>query len=606
MADRVVLFERVGSPGQGFLQGIAAGDVLLAGGFRFATSQVTIDSGGNITAAGANVGISASATLTASAATMVATTAADMTLSSGDDLILTAVDSILLTGSPITALSYLTTTATVTQAAVRIGSVAGDPSLLNDGDLWYNSTLGKFRKRENGVTSSFNASEAATFVVHPTAGVGDYTTIQDALNNLPAEGGLILVREGTYNISATITLPNKPVTIMGCGVQSTVIDLGSNAIYAFTAAFTGTAFQTQKFENLTITGDGTLNQKGFFFDDPSFFTQFSLKHVFVTNVDVMVDDDNSSGVDFDYVASTLADRAGVLHYEGVASNGTLWISNCTWENVNGAIKRGGISGAPFVNITNCRLDSGTTMDLGRAQVTGSRFAADGASNKKVSMGDVRGAEMSSCEFRGGAYLEFTTGPCTAVGNIFRDSPTRAIDVLVAITSGTISGNLFTWATEAVRNAGSGVVASGNQNAKVTETGSANNNRYTDITSTSTILGAGSTVEGVRRYDQTGGSTTGSFVSLFTHTNLKAVLGIGTIENTGTTSGNDMEVRETVTDAFGVTDSITTTVAAGDSYLLDPQTNFDTARPPYLSYQVEVRHPVAVTSFDVHHATEGAH
>ncbi len=219
------------------------------------------------------------------------------------------------------------------------------------------------------------------------------------------------------------------------------------------------------------------------------------------------------------------------------------------------------------------------------------------------MGNVRASEMSSCEFRGGAYLEMATGPCAVEGCVFRDSPTNAVDILVAVTAATVAGNIFTWATSAVRVAGSQVVVSGNQNCKVLETGSANNNKYSEILSSSTVLGADTTVEGVRRFDLLG-STTGSFVTLFTHENFKGVMGIGTIDNS-VSSGNAMEVKETVIDAFGVTASVTTTVASGDTYLLDPQTNFDTARPPYKSYKVEVRHPISSTSFEVHHATGGA-
>jgi hypothetical protein len=60
---------------------------------------------------------------------------------------------------------------------------------------------------------------------------------------------------------------------------------------------------------------------------------------------------------------------------------------------------------------------------------------------------------------------------------------------------------------------------------------------------------------------------------------------------GTDAGNDMTVRETVTDRFGVTDATTETVVspgAANDYLLNPQTFFGAARPPYVSYKVEVK------------------
>jgi hypothetical protein len=44
------------------------------------------------------------------------------------------------------------TSANSTVAAIRIGSVAGEPSTLSDGDVWYNSSSNKFRARENGAS----------------------------------------------------------------------------------------------------------------------------------------------------------------------------------------------------------------------------------------------------------------------------------------------------------------------------------------------------------------------------------------------------------------------------------------------------------------------
>lgn len=588
MADRVVIYLN----GSGARQGVAPSEAILVGGVKRGSAFITIDGSNRIDLNGAQVR---------------STATGDVILNAGGDVTATAVGNLTLSGATIIASNKLLTNSDATLAAVKIGDFAGDPSTLVDGDIWYNSTLAKFRKRENGATSNLNSSEAATFVVHPTAGVGDFTTIQAAVNALPAAGGLILVREGTYSISSAIALPDKSITIRGVNQQSVIIDIGSNAIYAFTFLNTAAAYRTVHLENFSVVGDGTINQKGVHLNDPSFNTELIVSDVQIYNVDIGIYDEGCSGIELYEAAIYLADRDGVMHYDSTAALGsTIWLDNCFFENVNGAKKRGGIGGGAFVNISNSRLDCGTGTTFGRAQVTGSRFAADGTftGTKKVSMGDTRGAEMSSCEFRGGGYLELATGPCTVHGCIFRDSPTTALDVLLAVTKAAISGCGFTFGTSAVRVAGSNVVVSGNQNCLVLETGAANNNQYTEILSTSTILGVGSTVEGVRRFDGTG-STTGSFVTVFTHTNPKGVMGIGTIDNTGVTAGFAMQVKETVIDAFGITASVTTTVAAGDTYLLDPQTNFATARPPYKSYKVEVKHPVSSTTYEVHHATGGA-
>jgi hypothetical protein len=118
------------------------------------------------------------------------------------------------------------------------------------------------------------------------------------------------------------------------------------------------------------------------------------------------------------------------------------------------------------------------------------------------------------------------------------------------------------------------------------------------------VSAASVIEGAKRADSTG-STTAVFVTLFTHTNPRGLLGIGTIKNTD--GANTLTARETVTDAFGTTTSVSTDVLPGASYLLDPQTFFGTARPPYLSYAVAVIDKVAAShaTFELHHLSQGA-
>jgi len=51
-------------------------------------------------------------------------------------------------------------------------------------------------------------SKAATFVVDVN-GEGDYTDIQDAIDALPAEGGTIFVKEGTYEKPTPLQVPNS-------------------------------------------------------------------------------------------------------------------------------------------------------------------------------------------------------------------------------------------------------------------------------------------------------------------------------------------------------------------------------------------------------------
>ncbi|MGE5663128.1 MAG: hypothetical protein ACM31I_02220, partial [Deltaproteobacteria bacterium] len=155
----------------------------------------------------------------------------------------------------------------------------------------------------------------------------------------------------------------------------------------------------------------------------------------------------------------------------------------------------------------------------------------------------------------------------------------------------------------------GCVVEGNTDCEVAESGTSDNNRYTKIASASVIIGPSSIVEGAKKTQVTGAATPAAFTAVagFPRVSLKGMVGIGTIKNTG---ANAMEVREVVTDAFGVTvtTSPVVSVPAGGDYMLDPQTNFTdgvlNARPPYLSYSVEVRHPGAATTYDLQFTAQG--
>jgi hypothetical protein len=125
---------------------------------------------------------------------------------------------------------------------------------------------------------------AATRIVDP-AGAGTDLTIAAALAALPAEGGLILLKNGTYLLTATATLPAaKPVTILGCG-DSTVISLGANAIAAFTIPTGYTTHTPIHFRGFKVTGTEVANQTLLAYGATN-----SLAEIFIQNV-------NTTGVE---------------------------------------------------------------------------------------------------------------------------------------------------------------------------------------------------------------------------------------------------------------------------------------------------------------------
>ena len=68
-----------------------------------------------------------------------------------------------------------------------------------------------------GASDSRHASKYIHSVDYECSGTNDQTTIQQAIDALPSTGGKIVLLEGTYNISGTIDITKKNVTLQGLG-----------------------------------------------------------------------------------------------------------------------------------------------------------------------------------------------------------------------------------------------------------------------------------------------------------------------------------------------------------------------------------------------------
>jgi len=70
--------------------------------------------------------------------------------------------------------------------------------------------------------ASWRSLTPAQLIVVASDGSGDYLTIQEGLNGLPATGGIVHVKTGTYIITTPITFPNDSITLEGDGVGSVI------------------------------------------------------------------------------------------------------------------------------------------------------------------------------------------------------------------------------------------------------------------------------------------------------------------------------------------------------------------------------------------------
>lgn len=184
MADRTAAF----FTSTGALQGISqtVPDNVLAGGLKRASGDVTIDAGG------------------ANSVLLRTNSVTSVTITSG---------------------GKLTTSSTTTTPALLIGSFAGDPSSLTNGDIWYNSSTTKFRARENGATVDLISAGTASgwtddgaeirlttstdeVTVGPAAGTaGKFTVVGDTVGQKT-----IVAKQVAAQTAAALTIQNSAGT----------------------------------------------------------------------------------------------------------------------------------------------------------------------------------------------------------------------------------------------------------------------------------------------------------------------------------------------------------------------------------------------------------
>ncbi len=107
----------------------------------------------------------------------------------------------------------------------------GFPDSPIEGQLFYNSSDDKIYVYKNDSWSEVGGGGPGTdtriaTVIVAADGSGDYTDIQDGIDALPAGGGLVFIKDGTYNIDAQIVIAKSNVTLQGQGT-ATIIHLNN-------------------------------------------------------------------------------------------------------------------------------------------------------------------------------------------------------------------------------------------------------------------------------------------------------------------------------------------------------------------------------------------
>lgn len=405
-------------------------------------------------------------------------------------------------------------------------------------------------------------SKAAAFVVHPTPGVGDFTTIQAAVDALPAEGGTILLRGAQFDLTSSVMLPDKPVVIRGVGAGSSVINLGETGDFpAFTVQFDN----PYRFELMTITTFGwATTGSAAVLNTSSIQPDIHLLNVITESLDRDLIDDGSTA-NFYVDSCTLTGSSVCVSMPNPGGNSRLWIQD-SFLSTTGLTIEGPFGGGIEIRAVNCYFNG--EMQIGFGAIEGCNISGPLILNNSLSSFPIYVANSS-------------IATVTVQGN-------NIMIVNCTITDGNPGIDM---------KANNCVVASckkaqGYTNPLVVESNPAGENIYwgCDL-SDSTVNRGGDTINGVKLIKAINGAVTdNNYATILTANNPAGIRGFGHVKNID--GANTLTVRETMVDTYGTSIQIESDVLPGASLILaNLGASHSTGLPPYLTYTVEIKDKV---------------
>jgi hypothetical protein len=334
----------------------------------------------------------------------------------------------------------------------RTSAPTFSPSGFIDQILW-NTGDSKlyFGDKKNGVWRSVGGGSAktVTFVVGPESnsdsGSYDYTTdgtsdqvqIQQAIDALPTNGGKIILREGTYTISAAIEVNDINISIEGMGIGTKIRPASSGTLNLFEAsgAFSrlsnfyidGSNNTTGTIDGIMASGRNTIIKNVTFID---------LRGSAISALTMAEDNSDESLIDGCYFKDW--DKiAGGNDYAIEDWTGT--VSNCFFTHSN--------TGASYVYSENRSTFVGNVfyfpasyigvalfLDTSESVISGNYFYAAGAFGAAIVIQASNRSSITSNRFDGGgvgaagAVMVQSSSRSAVVGNVFDQVAGTAIEL----------------------------------------------------------------------------------------------------------------------------------------------------------------------------------
>lgn len=147
------------------------------------------------------------------------------------------------------------------QPATALLTTPESGAIENNGShLYYTDSSGVRRALDGSSPYVTVGSSNADYI---TDGTADNVQIQAAIDSLGTRGGIVFIKTGNYYLSSTITIAQHNISVIGEGVNSTVLHLGNSMnANAFTIQHASTRINYIELSHFAINGNKANNTSG--------------------------------------------------------------------------------------------------------------------------------------------------------------------------------------------------------------------------------------------------------------------------------------------------------------------------------------------------------
>jgi len=163
--------------------------------------------------------------------------------------------------------------------------------------------------------------------VSPTPGLGHFTTIASAVNAASVNGGKILLKEGTHQLTASILFPDVPIIVEGVDKESVIVRNSINSnLFAFSDTFgqIDTYNSNFEFKKFTIESQNVEQPYSKMF----YMNIVGTGSMIIDDVNITLATDFAPPLSKNYALSDI----GIYHFGSFGDTPRLTIRNCNIRN----------------------------------------------------------------------------------------------------------------------------------------------------------------------------------------------------------------------------------------------------------------------------------